>query len=131
MTTQGPNESPVARLWRWAYFSVTGDGSHLMAFYYGTQAMTQSSNRIFDDISRLATDALGAAQGMRREVETLVKTQVESFLKNMDVATREEADIARELAAKAREEAATLAERVKLLEERIAVLEREKASASK
>jgi BMFP domain-containing protein YqiC len=37
--------------------------------------MTQSSNRIFDELARLATDAAGAAQGVRREVETVVRTR--------------------------------------------------------
>ncbi len=31
--------------------------------------MTQTSNRLLDDLTRLMTDAAGAAQGMRREVE--------------------------------------------------------------
>ena len=39
--------------------------------------MVSTSNRILDDIARLATDAAGAAQGVRREVETVVKTQIE------------------------------------------------------
>ena len=52
--------------------------------------MTQSSNRIFDELARLATDAAGAAQGVRREVETVVRTQIERLVKEMDIATREE-----------------------------------------
>ena len=39
--------------------------------------MVTTSSRILDDIARLATDAAGAAQGVRREVETVVKTQIE------------------------------------------------------
>ncbi len=37
--------------------------------------MTQTSNSFLDELSKLLTDAAGAAQGMRREVETLMKTQ--------------------------------------------------------
>src|SRR3712207_7376795 len=51
--------------------------------------MTQSSNRIFDELARFATDAAGAAQGVRREIETVVRTQLERLVKDMDVATRE------------------------------------------
>jgi BMFP domain-containing protein YqiC len=39
--------------------------------------MTQTSNRIFDDIARLMTDAAGMAQGVRREAEGVVKAQLE------------------------------------------------------
>ena len=52
--------------------------------------MVSTSNRILDDIARLATDAAGAAQGVRREVETVVKTQIERLLRDLDVVTREE-----------------------------------------
>ncbi len=104
---------------------------YLRIICHGIMVMTQSSNRIFDDLSRMATDAFGAAQGIRREVETLVRTQVERFLKEMDIATREEADIARDMAAKAREENEKLAERVKILEERLAQLEKSKPAKAK
>ena len=32
--------------------------------------MTQTNNRFLDELARLMTDAAGAAQGMRRGVET-------------------------------------------------------------
>ena len=44
--------------------------------------MTQSSNRIFDELARLATDAAGAAQGVRREIETVVRSQFERLIKD-------------------------------------------------
>ena len=39
--------------------------------------MTQTSNRIFDDFAKMMTDAAGAAEGMKREVETMLKAQAE------------------------------------------------------
>ncbi len=54
-------------------------------------------NRLLDDFARLVTDAAGAAQGVRREVETVVKGQIERLMKEMDVATREEVDVLREM----------------------------------
>jgi BMFP domain-containing protein YqiC len=54
--------------------------------------MTQSSNRIFDELARFATDAAGAAQGVRKEVESVVRSQFERLIKDMDVATREETE---------------------------------------
>ena len=78
--------------------------------------MVSTSNRILDDIARLATDAAGAAQGVRREVETVVKTQIERLLRALDVVTREEFEAVREMALLAREENDKLAARLAALE---------------
>jgi BMFP domain-containing protein YqiC len=78
--------------------------------------MVTTSSRILDDIARLATDAAGAAQGVRREVETVVKTQIERLLRDMDVVTREEFEAVREMALLAREENDKLAARLAALE---------------
>ena len=40
--------------------------------------MTQSNNRLLDELAKLMTDAAGAAQGIRREVETLMKDKMQS-----------------------------------------------------
>lgn len=82
--------------------------------------MTQSSNRIFDELARFATDAAGAAQGMRREVETVVRSQFERMIKDMDVATREEVEVLRELVLATRAENERLEARMKALEEKLA-----------
>ncbi|MFA6968296.1 accessory factor UbiK family protein [Bosea sp. (in: a-proteobacteria)] len=78
--------------------------------------MVTTSSRILDDIARLATDAAGAAQGVRREVETIVKTQIERLLRDLDVVTREEFEAVREMALLAREENDKLAARLAALE---------------
>ena len=39
--------------------------------------MTQTSNRFFDEIGRLMNDAAGAAQGVKREVDAVVRNQAE------------------------------------------------------
>lgn len=81
--------------------------------------MTQSSNRIFDELARLATDAAGAAQGGRREVETVVRTQIERLIKDMDVATREEVEVLRDMVVASREENERLEARIKALEAKL------------
>lgn len=81
--------------------------------------MVNPGNRILDDIARLATDAAGAAQGVRREVETVVKTQIERLLRDLDVVTREEFEAVREMALIAREENDKLTARLKALEEKL------------
>ncbi len=82
--------------------------------------MTQSSNRIFDELARFATDAAGAAQGVRREVESVVRSQFERLVKDMDVATREEVEVLRDMVVAAREENEQLAIRVRALESQLA-----------
>ncbi len=75
-----------------------------------------SSNRLFDDFARFVSDASGAAQGVRREVETMVKAQFERLLRDMDVATREELDVLRDMVGELRRENETLKRRVAVLE---------------
>jgi len=55
------------------------------------------SNRIFDDLGKLMNDAAGVADGVRREVETAVKSQVQRFIADMDLVKREDYDALREL----------------------------------
>ena len=52
-------------------------------------------NRMLDDFARLMTDASEVAQGVRREAETAVKSQLERLLATMDVVTREEFEAAK------------------------------------
>lgn len=82
--------------------------------------MTQTNNRILDDLSRLMTDAVGAAQGVRREVETIVRSQAERMLRDIDVVSREEFEAVKAMAVKAREENEALAARLAALEARLA-----------
>lgn len=80
----------------------------------------QTQNRIFDDIGRLFANAAGAAQGLREEIEVLVRSQAERLIAEFDLVTREEFDAARAMAAAARDEAEALAARVAALEAAIA-----------
>jgi BMFP domain-containing protein YqiC len=84
--------------------------------------MTQTSNRFLDEFSKLMTDAAGAAQGLRREVETLMRAQGERILREMDVVQREEFEAVKEMAAKAREENERLSARMAELEAALAAL---------
>ena len=81
--------------------------------------MPQTSGRLFDDLSRLITDAAGLAEGARREVETIVRAQYESLLAGMDVVTREEFEAVKDMAAKARSENEALAARIAVLEAKL------------
>ena len=81
--------------------------------------MTYSSNRVLDDMAKLMTDAAGVAQGMRREVESVMRSQAERFLAEMDLVQREEFDAIKDIAAKALDRVEELEARVESLEQQI------------
>jgi BMFP domain-containing protein YqiC len=81
--------------------------------------MTQTSNRLFDEMARLMNDAAGVAQGVRREVETAFRSQAERWLNDLDVVKREEFEAVKEMARLAREENETLKARIAALEARL------------
>ncbi len=55
--------------------------------------MTTTSSRFFDELAKLMTNATGAAQGLRKEVDTMVQAQVERVLNNLELVKREELDV--------------------------------------
>jgi BMFP domain-containing protein YqiC len=65
-------------------------------------------SRIFDDIGKLMNEAAGVADGVRREVETAVKSQVQRFIADMDLVKRDDFDALRELVQAQGEELAQL-----------------------
>jgi BMFP domain-containing protein YqiC len=81
--------------------------------------MTTSQTRFFDELAKLMTNAAGAAQGVRREIDTLVQAQMERVLNNMDLVKREEFEAVKAMAQKAREENDALAARLAALEARL------------
>jgi BMFP domain-containing protein YqiC len=83
-------------------------------------AMTQTSNRFFDEVARLMNDAAGVASGVRREFDTLFRTQAERILRDLDVVQREEFEAVKEMARLAREENEALKARIAALEAKIA-----------
>jgi BMFP domain-containing protein YqiC len=85
----------------------------------GSRAMTQTTNRLFDEIARLMNDAAGVAQGVRREFETLFRTQAERILRDLDVVKREEFEAVKDMARLAREENEILKTRISNLEARL------------
>jgi BMFP domain-containing protein YqiC len=82
--------------------------------------MNTTSSRFFDELAKLMTSATGAAQGVRKEVDTLVQSQVERVLNNMNVVKREDFDVVRDMAEKARSENERLEKRIAELEAKLA-----------
>ena len=81
--------------------------------------MTQTNNRFFDEVARLMNDAAGVAQGVRREFDTLFRTQAERILRDLDVVKREEFEAVKDMARLAREENEALKARIAALEAKL------------
>jgi BMFP domain-containing protein YqiC len=80
----------------------------------------QSSNRLLDDLAKVASGAASAVAGVREEVEGLVRQRVERLVADLDLVSRDEFDVAKAMAAKARAEQEKLEQRVKALEAALA-----------
>ncbi len=76
----------------------------------------QTDNRLLDDLSRIATGALGALQGVKGEVEQAFRQRLERALAEMELVSREEFEAVKAMAEAAREENIRLAERLAALE---------------
>jgi len=80
----------------------------------------QSSNRLFDDLAKVANGAMSAAAGARQELEQFFQQRMERFLNDHGWVTREEFEAVRDMAQKAREEQDAMAARLTELEAMVA-----------
>jgi BMFP domain-containing protein YqiC len=81
--------------------------------------MVATSSKFFDELAKLMTNASGAAQGVRKEIDTLVQAQVERVLNNINVVKREDFEVVKDMAEKARSENELLAKRITELESKL------------
>jgi BMFP domain-containing protein YqiC len=82
--------------------------------------MVQTTGRLYDEIARLMNDAAGVAQGVRREFDTVMRTQAERILRDLDLVHREDLEAVKEMARLAREENEALKARIAALEAKLA-----------
>jgi len=80
----------------------------------------QTSNRILDDLAKVANGAMSTVVGIKGEVEAMVRQQMERFLADMDLVTRDEFEVVKALAANARAEQEKLEKKVAALEKALA-----------
>ncbi len=81
--------------------------------------MAQNNSRVFDELAKFMSNAAGAAQGLRKEIDQMVQTQVERVMNNLNIVRREDFEVVRDMAEKARTENAALAERLAELEKKL------------
>jgi BMFP domain-containing protein YqiC len=76
----------------------------------------QTDNPLLDGLAKFFTDAAGAANSVRTEIDGFVRQRLEKLIADMDFVPREEFEAVKAMAAKAREENERLAARVAELE---------------
>ncbi len=79
----------------------------------------QVENKLFDDLARVASGAMGAISGIRGEVEGQIRQQFERILAQMDVVSREEFEAVKAVAAEARARQEALEEKLAALESKL------------
>lgn len=79
----------------------------------------QTSNRILDDMAKVASGAVSAVTGLKGDAEGVLRRQMEKLLADMDLVTREEFDAVKAMAANARAEQEKLQARVDTLESQL------------
>jgi len=92
--------------------------------------MREPPTRLLDELSRMMTGAVGLAQGVRNEADSLVRSQIERILRDADFVSREEFEAVRAMAIAARDENERLAARLAGIEAKLAATT-EKSPAKK
>ena len=64
----------------------------------------QSQNRIFEDLSKVATAAAGTFAGLGREVDAAMRARVKDLVGGAEMVTRDEFEAVKAMAANARAE---------------------------
>ncbi|WP_419813963.1 accessory factor UbiK family protein [Glacieibacterium sp.] len=68
----------------------------------------QSQNRIFEDLSKVATSAMGTFAGVGREIETAARNRMRDMVGGLDMVERDEFEAVKAMAATARAEVEVL-----------------------
>ena len=68
----------------------------------------QSQNRIFEDLSKVATSAMGTFAGVGREIETAARNRMRDMVGGLDMVDRDEFEAVKAMAATARAEVEVL-----------------------
>lgn len=76
----------------------------------------QSENPLLDQLAKFMNSAAGAAKGVRDEIGTMIKTQAERIVNDLDLVPREEFEAMKAMALKSRKEVEHLKARIAKLE---------------
>ncbi len=79
----------------------------------------QTDNKFFDDLAKLGQSAAGTLHGMKGEAMAMLRLRLEHILKDMDLVSREEFDVVRDMAKEARIENEILKKKITALEKKL------------
>ena len=79
----------------------------------------QTDNRFLDGMAKFLTNAAGAAQAFKSEMEVMVKARIEKMISDLDFVPRDEFDAVKAMDAKARTDNDKLSARVAELEAKL------------
>lgn len=82
-----------------------------------------SRPRFLDDLTGLAGTAFSAASGLREEIHTLIRSQINEMLFSLNLVRRDEFEAVQEMASRARAEQERTEQRLRELEARLDELE--------
>ena len=68
----------------------------------------QTKSPAFEDLSNLMTNAFGAAKGVGDEVRAAARARADAFIADMDLVSRDEFEVVKQMAASAQMEIAEL-----------------------
>lgn len=91
----------------------------------------QTSNRLFDDLAKVANGAASTLSGMKAEIEAMIRQQLQRLLNDAELVNREEFEAIKAVAVKARTEQEKLERRVEDLEAQLAAKPAKPAKAKK
>jgi BMFP domain-containing protein YqiC len=91
----------------------------------------QNQNKVFEDLSKVATSALGTLAGMGREVEEQARRRAREFVAGDEAISRDEFEAVKANASAAREAVETLKAEVAALKAALAELAPKPAAAGK
>jgi BMFP domain-containing protein YqiC len=80
----------------------------------------QTENPFLNQFAKAMSEAAGAADGVRREAETVMRGQLQKLIADLEIVTREEFEAVKEMASKARAENEALQMRITELESALA-----------
>ena len=76
----------------------------------------QTSNRLLDDLAKVANGAVSTLVGVKDEIEAMVRQRVDRLLADADLVPREEFEVVKAMVAEARTEQERLTKRLAALE---------------
>jgi BMFP domain-containing protein YqiC len=78
--------------------------------------MSDSNNKLFDEVAKVFGNMLGAVGNAKNELEAGLRSKVQNYLQDMDLVSREEFEVLKHMIAKSRLEQEELHRRVNELE---------------